>query len=98
MQLTTIRVGARGTVVIPAKIRRSYRFDEGSLVIAETRPEGVLLRPMVALPVEIYSDERKAEFLLNSAMTSKEYSSAVKKVNDMGLSPENIPHKRPDGQ
>jgi len=94
---TTIRVGARGTIVIPANIRRSYRFEEGSLIIAVTRPDGVLLRPMVALPVEIYSDERKAEFLLNNAITPKDYASAVKKVSKMGLLPEKIPHKKPDG-
>ncbi len=32
------------------------------LLIAETTSEGVLLRPAVTLPVEIYSDERIAEF------------------------------------
>ncbi len=53
MQNTTIKVGSRGTVVIPASIRRNYRFEKGSLIIAETRPDGVLLRPVVALPVEI---------------------------------------------
>lgn len=98
MQNTTIRVGTRGTVVIPASIRRSYRFEEGSLLIAEARPDGVLLRPVVALPVEIYSDERKAEFLLNNAVTSEDYVTAVKEILKMGLSPEKIPHKKPEDQ
>jgi len=97
MQNTTIRIGTRGTIVIPANIRRNYRFEEGSLVIAETRPEGLLLRPVVALPVEIYTDERKAEFLLNNSVTSKDYASAVKEVREMGFSPEEIPHERPEG-
>ena len=97
MQNTTIRIGTRGTVVIPANIRRNFRFEEGSLVIAETRPEGLLLRPVVALPVEIYTDERKAEFLLNNAVTSEDYASAVKQVRNMGLSPEEISHERPEG-
>ncbi len=96
MPNTTIRVGTRGTVVIPANIRRSYRFEEGSLIIAEARPDGVLLRPVVALPVEIYTEERKAEFLLNNAVTSKDYAKAVKEVLKMGLSPENILHKKPE--
>ena len=97
MQNTTIRVGTRGTVVIPANIRRTYRFEEGSLIIAESRSDGVLLRPMVALPVEIYSDERKAEFLLNNAVTSEDYASARKEVLKIGLSPEKLPHKKPEG-
>jgi len=94
---TTIRIGTRGTVVIPASIRRNFRFKEGSLVIAETTPEGLLLRPVVALPVEIYTEERKAEFLLNNAVTSQEYAAAVKEVLKMGLSPEEIPHGKPEG-
>jgi len=98
MQQTTIRVGARGTVVIPAAIRQTYRFEEGTLIIAETLPEGVLLKPMVALPVELYSKERKAEFLLNNAVTPEDYQSAVAEVQNMGLSPEEIPHRKTDGQ
>jgi hypothetical protein len=32
------------------------------LLIAETTPEGLLLRPSVTLPVEVYSDSRIREF------------------------------------
>jgi len=38
------------------------RLEEGALVIAEEREDGILLRPAVAMPVEIYTSERKAEF------------------------------------
>jgi len=31
-------------------------------LIAETTPEGLLLRPAVTLPVEIYTPEREREF------------------------------------
>jgi bifunctional DNA-binding transcriptional regulator/antitoxin component of YhaV-PrlF toxin-antitoxin module len=31
-------------------------------LIAETTPEGILLRPAVTVPIEIYSPERIAEF------------------------------------
>jgi hypothetical protein len=31
-------------------------------LIAETTPEGILLRPAVTLPVELYTPERVAEF------------------------------------
>ena len=31
-------------------------------LIAETTPEGLLLRPAITLPIEIYSDKRIAEF------------------------------------
>ena len=97
MELETTKIGKRGTVVIPAELRRRYGFEEGSLVVAEGRAEGVLLRPVVALPLEIYTPERKAEFLLNNAITPEDYSWAVKEVRKMGVDPETIPHEKPKG-
>jgi len=40
-----IRAGKRGAVVIRAPLRRRYGIEEGSLVVAEARPEGVRIRP-----------------------------------------------------
>jgi AbrB family looped-hinge helix DNA binding protein len=97
MELETTKIGKRGTVVIPAELRRRYGFEEGSLVVAEGRAEGVLLRPVVALPLEIYTPERKAEFLLNNAITPEDYSWAVKEARKMGVDPETIPHEKPKG-
>lgn len=94
MEMESTKVGKRGTVVIPAKLRRKYGLDEGSLLIAEARTEGVLLRPVVTLPLEIYTPERKAEFLLNNAITSEDYDWAVKEVKKLGVDPETIPHKK----
>ncbi len=94
MQKKTIKIGKRGTVVIPASIRQSYRFEEGTPVIVEPRPEGVLLRPVVMLPVETYTPERKAEFLLNNAITREDYETAIEAVRKMGLDPEAIPHEK----
>jgi AbrB family looped-hinge helix DNA binding protein len=95
MESETAKIGKRGTVVIPSGLRRKYGFVEGSMVIAEARQEGVLLRPMVALPLEIYTPERKAEFLLNNAVTQKDYYWAVREVKKLGINPERVPHEKP---
>ena len=95
MQKETAKIGKRGTVVIPARLRRQYGLEEGSQLIMEALPGGVLMRPVVTLPVEIYSPERKAEFLLNNAVTDDDYSEAIRKVREMGLQPDRIPHQRP---
>jgi AbrB family looped-hinge helix DNA binding protein len=95
MSVETTKVGKRGVVVIPAALRKKYGFDEGSHLIVEEVSEGVLLRPVVTLPVEIYTDERKAEFLLNNAVTMEDYAEAVEQVRKMGLDPKTIPHKKP---
>ena len=94
MSIETIKVGKRGTIVIPAGLRRDYAIEEGSLLNAEPCEDGVFLRPVTALPIEIYTPERKAEFLLNSAITREDYIWAAKEVSKMGIDPETIPHKK----
>ncbi len=95
MERETTKVGKRGTVVIPSSLRRKYGLEEGSLVIVEGRAEGVLLRPMVTFPLEVYTPERKAEFLLNTAVSPEDYAWAIKEVRKMGIDPETLPHKKP---
>ncbi len=91
----TGKVGKRGTVVIAASLRRRFGLDEGSLIIEEERDDGVLIRPAIAMPVEIYSKERRAEFLLGNAVDEKDYRRARREVEKMGLDPDIIPHRRP---
>ena len=59
---STLTVTARGVVTLPAKLRRELGIKADDQLIAETTPEGLLLRPAVTLPVEIYSEKRVAEF------------------------------------
>lgn len=89
------RVGKRGTLVIPARLRRKFGIEEGSEVIAEETPDGILIRPAVTIPVEVYSPERKAELLLSNAVDTADYEEAVAEVRKLGLDPDHIPHHRP---
>lgn len=89
------RVGKRGTVVIPAKVRRRFNLDEGALLVIEEREDGVLLRPAVAMPTEIYTPQRQAEFLLSNAVDTEDYRQATKEVKVMGLDPGEISHRKP---
>ena len=72
-------------------------MEEGSEVIAEATPEGILIRPAVTVPIEVYSDERKAEFLLSNAVDAEDYRSAEDAVRAMGLDPTAVKHRRPEG-
>ena len=63
--------------------------------MAEARAEGVLLRPATVLPVEVYTPERRAEFLLSNAVDVKDYTVAVREVRDMGLDARQVTHWRP---
>jgi AbrB family looped-hinge helix DNA binding protein len=89
------RIGKRGTFVIPAKLRRRFGLSEGATVIAEETEEGILLRPAVTVPVESYSGERRAEFLLSNAINDEDYARAREAVQEMGIDPDSIEHHRP---
>jgi AbrB family looped-hinge helix DNA binding protein len=59
---TTLTISGRGVITLPAKLRQALGLKADDQLIAETTPEGLLLRPAVTLPVEIYSDARIREF------------------------------------
>ena len=89
------KVGKRGTIVIPARLRRRFGLEEGSVVLVEEGPDGVVIRPAAAVPLEIYSPERRAELLLENAIDPEDYAQAREHVRKMGLDPDAIAHERP---
>ena len=93
--METSKIGRNGTLVIPARLRRRYGLKEGGMVVLEEGEDGISIRPAVAVPVEVYSPRRKAEFLLNNAVDAADYKRAVREVRKLGLDPEDIPHRRP---
>jgi AbrB family looped-hinge helix DNA binding protein len=58
----TLNVSRRGVVTLPAKLRQALGIKADDQLIAETTPEGLLLRPAITLPIELYSAERIREF------------------------------------
>ncbi len=93
--MESAKVGKRGAIIVPAKLRKRFGIQEGMLVTAEARDDGILIRPAVVVPVERYTPERKAEFLLSSATTAADYRRARKEVKKLGIDPDSIPHRRP---
>jgi bifunctional DNA-binding transcriptional regulator/antitoxin component of YhaV-PrlF toxin-antitoxin module len=90
------KVGKRGTVVLPAALRPQFGIEEGSAGIAAAREDGILSRP-VTFPIEIYTPERKAEFLLSNSLDREDLAAAVRRVRSLGLDPDRIPHSQPPG-
>ncbi len=58
----TISVSGRGLISLPAEMRKAAGIRPQDSLIAETTDEGILLRPALTLPLEIYTPERVAEF------------------------------------
>jgi AbrB family looped-hinge helix DNA binding protein len=59
---TTVTVTSRGVVTLPLGLRKALGIKPEDTLIAETTPDGLLLRPAVTLPVEIYTPQRIREF------------------------------------
>lgn len=90
--MTTIKMGQRGTLVLPVKFRRQLGIEDGSILIAEAKDGEIRIRPAVAVEVEVYTPERRAELLLNNAMTREEWDAIAADVRSWGLDPQNIPY------
>ena len=58
----TLTLSNRGLITLPAKLRQAFGLKADDQLIAESTPEGILLRPAVTLPLELYSPERLQEF------------------------------------
>ena len=67
----TLSISGRGLIALPAEMRREVGLRPHDNLIAETTAEGILLRPAITLPVELYTAERIAEFDAEEAALSK---------------------------
>lgn len=93
--METVHVRAKGIIVLPMRIRKKYGIEEGSLLILDETKDGFVLRPAMAIPVQKYTAEQRAEFILNSAIDADDYQRARKVVEQMGLDPDAIDHDEP---
>ena len=92
--MESAKVGKRGAIVVPAKLRRPFGIEEGSVVTAEEREDGIPIRPAVVVSIEKYTSERNAEFFLCSATNATDYRKARTEVQRLGIDPHSIPHRR----
>lgn len=92
----TVYVGQTGDVPLPPSIRERAGIVVGSSVTLEAR-NGMIIVRTSELDPEIYTAERKAEFLLSNAVDAADYAAASQEVRKMGLDPDQIPHHKPAG-
>ena len=60
--MATIQVNERGTLTLPKAFRKAMGIDRGGTVAVELADGGIVLRPSISFPIEIYSDDRIREF------------------------------------
>jgi hypothetical protein len=92
--MTTVQADEQGALSIPAELARQIGIQPRQQVLVERI--GRFIRVYGAgNDIEIYTPQRKAEFLLTSSVDDADYAEAVKAVRAMGLDPDQIPHRRP---
>ena len=57
-----LKVNRRGTLTLPKELRSASGLEGECYVLVKVTGEGILVQPSATLPVEIYTEERIAEF------------------------------------
>ncbi|MFO1077963.1 MAG: AbrB/MazE/SpoVT family DNA-binding domain-containing protein [Planctomycetota bacterium] len=60
-------INDRGVITIPAAIRQALGLKANDEVILEQTDQGILLRPVLSVPLEIYTEKRIEEFASDEA-------------------------------
>jgi len=90
MEATTIKMGKRGTIVLPAKLRKQFGLEDGSLLQIEPKSGGILIRPAFLYEPEVWTDDTRAYFILTNSMTKEEWDRNLPDVLEMGIDPAKI--------
>ena len=64
MATTTIKMGKRGTIVLPVKLRKQFGLGDGSLLVTEAKDGEIRIRPAFVYEPEVWSPEETAYFIL----------------------------------
>ena len=57
-----IKVNSRGTLTLPKAMRKALGVADGGTLLCDLQGGNVVLQSMMAYPIEMYTDERIAEF------------------------------------
>lgn len=76
MAVTMAQISRRGTITLPAEVRRKLGLEEGDVLTVRLSGRSIVLTPAVLTPIELYSDERMAEFERGARLTEDELAAA----------------------
>jgi AbrB family looped-hinge helix DNA binding protein len=68
----TAQISGRGTITLPARVRRKLGLEEGDVLTVRLSGSSIVLTPSVVTPVELYTDERVAEFEHSASLDDDE--------------------------
>ncbi len=66
------QISKRGQITLPAEVRKMLGLEPGDTLVVRVEEGRIVLEPAVVLPLELYSDERVAEFEENAEVSPEE--------------------------
>ena len=96
MATMTIKMGKRGTIVLPAKLRKQFGLQDGSLLVTEAKDGEIRIRPAFLYEPEVWTPRRKAYLTLINTMTKEEYDRVAALLREEGIDPTDVPDLGPD--
>ncbi len=76
-----VKLGKKGQITIPKAVLRAVGVTGEAPLAVETTSDGaIVLRPVAVYPIEIYSDQRIAEFENENAVPEGELAKARKLI------------------
>lgn len=69
--MSKVTLSERGVITIPASLRQAYGLKANDELILEGTEAGILLRPSISVPIEIYTEARIAEFARDEVAIGK---------------------------
>jgi len=67
---TNVIVSSRGQLTLPSEMRKKYKIDEGSVLVAEDRNGEIVLKPASVMEVDYYTDDQINEWAAADAFQS----------------------------
>lgn len=98
MNESFLQMGKRGTVVIPAKLRKQLGMVDGCLLLVSEGEGAIRIRLAKVLNPDSDSRLKMAQRLLSGAQDLGEYFAAMEEVRRMGFDPDEVPHERYSGE
>jgi bifunctional DNA-binding transcriptional regulator/antitoxin component of YhaV-PrlF toxin-antitoxin module len=74
------------------------RLSGGNMKTSKVGKRGSIVVPerlRRKLGIEVYTPERKAEFLLSNAVDAEDYAAALAEVRKSGVDPSKVPNHKP---
>jgi bifunctional DNA-binding transcriptional regulator/antitoxin component of YhaV-PrlF toxin-antitoxin module len=85
--METIAMGKHGAIVVPNRLRKRYRLEEGAPIHLEELEDGIVIRPIATA---MGKTERLAQLLINNVLTEEGYLEARRCVGETMIDPDSV--------